>query len=93
MVLEGEPIPKKSKARASLEELKAFAVELGMPAEDGEDCFDRWQGSGWKNGGKPIADWKATMRTWKRRGFLASQSTNGTQNPKRRELRADQLSI
>lgn len=71
-----EPARKKTKAKGTLEEIKAYAVELGMPPEDGEDCFDRWQGSGWKNAGKPIADWRATMRTWKRRGFLASQNGN-----------------
>lgn len=81
MVLSGEPIPKKSKAKGTLEELKAFAVEIGMPADDGEDCFDRWEGSGWKNGGKRIDDWKATMRTWKRRGFLASQTAKAGGTP------------
>jgi uncharacterized protein YdaU (DUF1376 family) len=69
------PPSKKSKPRGTLEELRAYAVEIGMPAEDGEDCFDRWQGNGWKNNGKPIADWQATMKTWKRRGYLASQKT------------------
>ncbi len=67
---------KKSKAKGTLDELKAFAIEIELPESDGEDCFNRWEGNGWKNNGKPIVDWQATMRTWKGRRFLASQ-----QNP------------
>jgi hypothetical protein len=74
MVLEGETITKKSKAKGTLEELKAFAVEIGMPESDGEVCFHKWDGSGWKNNGKPIANWQATMRSWKGQGYLPSQN-------------------
>jgi hypothetical protein len=81
MVLSGEPSPKKSKAKGTLEELKAFAVEIGMPADDGEVCFHKWEGSGWKNGGKRIEDWKSTMRSWKGQGYLASQPAKAGGTP------------
>lgn len=75
LVPNDEPTAKKSKSKGTLEELKSYAVEIGMPASDGEWCFDKWEGNGWKNDGKPIADWKATIRSWKRGNFLASQKS------------------
>lgn len=62
-----------SKARGTLNELQEFAVGLGLSQLDGEACFHKWEGNGWKNDGKPILDWKATMRSWKAHGYLASQ--------------------
>jgi hypothetical protein len=59
--------------RGTIEELAAFAVEIGQPASDGEACFYGWQANGWTLSGKAIKDWKAAMRNWKLRGWLASQ--------------------
>lgn len=75
--LDSDPKPhdKKSKGKGTLDELKAYSVEIGMPASDGEWCFDKWEGNGWKNDGKQIADWKATMRAWKKVNCLASQKS------------------
>lgn len=74
------------KGKLTLEELKAFAVEIGLPESDGEATFNKWEGNGWKNGGEPVVDCKATMRNWKARGFLPSQSqkdnSNGTNGHK-----------
>jgi hypothetical protein len=68
-----------NKARGTLEELKAFAVELGMPASDGESMFHHWESNGWRNGSSPSKDWQAGMRKWKSQGWLPSQKnpTNG----------------
>lgn len=65
--------PKISKDRGTLEEVKAFAVEIGQPESDGEACFHKWDGNGWTNGGAKIKDWKATIRAWKASGYLPSQ--------------------
>jgi uncharacterized protein YdaU (DUF1376 family) len=51
----------------------AYAVELGLPASDGESVWDKWQGNGFTNGGKPMKDWKAVLRSWKGYGYLPSQ--------------------
>lgn len=64
---------KRSKARGSLEELKAYALELELPEADGEFLFNSWEAGGWMRGGQPIKDWKAAMRTWKTAGWLPSQ--------------------
>jgi hypothetical protein len=62
-----------SKARGTIEECVAFAVELKVPESDGEACFHKWEGNGWKNGQSVIKDWRATMRSWKSAGYLPSQ--------------------
>lgn len=74
------PSERKSKARGTLEELKAFAEEIGLPASDGEFMFDHWSANGWKNGSNPSQDWRAGIRKWRTKGWLPSQTlavTNG----------------
>jgi hypothetical protein len=61
------------KARGTLGDVVSFAEELGMPASDGESCWHKWEGNGWKNGANQIKDWKATVRSWKAAGYLPSQ--------------------
>jgi hypothetical protein len=65
-----------SKSKGSLEEILLFCVELEVPRTDGESCFHKWEGNGWKNGNAQIKDWKATMRSWKAAGYLPSQKQN-----------------
>lgn len=73
----------KGKAKATLDEVKAFAKELNLPESDGESCFHKWEGNGWKNGTNSIKDWKATIRSWKAAGFLPSQKQPKFQQQKR----------
>ena len=54
-------------------EMEEFAKSLGLSRTDGQYCFEKWMGSGWKNGGKPIVNWQMTMRSWKTAGYLPSQ--------------------
>lgn len=63
--------------RCTLEEARDFAVSLGKPATDGEACFHKWEGNGWKNGNAAIKDWKATIRAWNVAGYLPSQKRGG----------------
>lgn len=59
----------------SLEEMTAFASELKLPGSDAEYLFWKWTDSDWKNGNRPIKDWKATVRSWKAAGYLPSQKS------------------
>jgi len=71
-------------------QIEAYCVEIGLPASDGASCFAKWQANGWTNGGQPIRDWKATIRSWKLQGYLPSQKPtgrNGTPPSKRSETR------
>lgn len=63
----------KPRSRATVEELKAYCVSVGLPAEDGAWFFDKMEGAGWKNGGQSVKDAYATIRAWKAAGYMASQ--------------------
>jgi hypothetical protein len=73
-----------SKSRGTLEEMKSFACELGLPETDGEAMFYKWEGNGWKNGAASVKDWKATLRSWKAAGYLPSQKAPTTAPARRR---------
>ena len=67
--------PKKSKSRGTIDEIKAFVIELGLPESDGEATFHKWDGNGWMNGKAPIVNWKSTIRSWKAAGYMPSQKS------------------
>jgi hypothetical protein len=84
---EKEPEKEKTanKARGTLDELGAFCLEIGLHRSDGEACFHKWVGNGWKNGGEPIKCWRSTIRAWQKNGYLPSQRngfSGGQQEPK-----------
>ena len=67
-----------------LERVREFAKAEGISMLDAEWFYHKGRGNGWTNGGKPILDWKATLRSWKRAGYLPSQkSSNGVNNGQR----------
>lgn len=78
MVLNCEPETRRKKAKGTLEDLKLFAVTIGLPESDGENCFHKWESTGWKG----ISDWRAKMRTWKLEGYHASQKMPPVSVPK-----------
>ena len=92
MVLTNEPIAKKSKAKGTLDELKQFALEVGLPESDGEWAFHKWEGNGWTNNGKFIKDWKATIRSWKAVGDILPSHRSGT-NSKTKPSKADEFRL
>jgi hypothetical protein len=71
------------KSTAPVEDLKAYALEIGMTEQDGESMFDHWESNGWKNGNNKVRCWKAGIRKWKANGWLPSQKqqTNGHKKP------------
>lgn len=71
-----ELIPKPSKAKGTLEEVKAFCKELNLPESDATWFFYKCEGTGWTNGGHPIKDWKATIRAWRAALYLPSQKAD-----------------
>lgn len=63
--------------------IEEFCISLGLPKKDGTACFHKWQGNGWTNGGEPIRDWKATIRSWKAAGYMPSQKVGFDRNGSR----------
>jgi hypothetical protein len=47
--------------------------QQGLTADDGEWFYDKQLGCGWKINGKPIADWRAVVRAWKRQHIFPGQ--------------------
>lgn len=62
-----------SEARGTLDQLRSFAAEIGLPESDGESMFHHWQSNGWKNGSSPSKNWKSGILKWKSQGWLPSQ--------------------
>lgn len=64
-----------------------------LPESDGAWFFHKCQANGWTNGGKPIRDWRATIRAWKAAGYMPSQKApvNGSTGPARRQMTAHEI--
>jgi len=56
-----------------LVKVREFARTEGIGQKDADWFYWKGKGNGWTNGGKPILDWKATLRSWYRAGYLPSQ--------------------
>jgi hypothetical protein len=68
-----EEISKKERSKGkavSVGEAVAHAESLGLEADDGRWFFEKCEGSGWTNGGKPIRGWRMTMSSWNRVGSI-----------------------
>lgn len=76
-------------------EIEKYCSSIGLPTTDGTAVYEKWKGNGWTNGGKPIRDWKATIRSWQLHSYLPSQKQkvgpNGFQKPKQPDPRQDKL--
>ncbi len=64
---------------SGLERVREFARGEGISDSDAQWFYFKGKGNGWTNGGEPIRDWKATLRSWKRAGYLPSQKKKSTQ--------------
>lgn len=83
------PLEEKSKKKAASEqEAVEFCRDIGLKPDDGSWFWDKCEGSGWKNAGKPIVDWKAVVRSWQRIAIFPSQKNQnqGFQKPKQQSL-------
>ena len=64
------------KPRPSLEEVKLCCSKAGLPESDAIWFWNKCEGNGWTNGGKPIKSWPHTIASWKAGGYLPSQKNN-----------------
>jgi len=68
---------------SGLERVREFARGKGIGKEDADWFYWKGTGNGWTNGGKPILDWKATLLSWHRAGYLPSQKQQRNGNGSR----------
>lgn len=64
---------KRTSGRPDIEQVVAYAATIAVIRSDAEYCFYHWEGNGWRNGSHTVADWKATIRAWKKANYLPSQ--------------------
>ena len=57
----------------TLEEVKLCCAKTGLPESDAEWFWNKCEGNGWTNGGKPIKRWPNVIASWKAAGYLPSQ--------------------
>jgi hypothetical protein len=67
--------PKRKAKPESREEFDAYFQELKLTPRDAEYAWAKWEGSGWLNGGKPIKDWRNTVRSWQAAQYWPSQKS------------------
>jgi hypothetical protein len=53
--------------------VREFARGEGIGEGDADWFFWKCHANGWCNGGRSILDWKATLRSWNKAGYLPSQ--------------------
>jgi hypothetical protein len=68
---EAEADIKKNK-KPSFDDTFDFCNKIGLTRTDAEYMQDKWLETGFKNNGKPIKDWQAQIRNWKRMSYLPS---------------------
>lgn len=72
--MEADKPPRTRFSPPSLEDVRAYCVERGNTV-DAERFCDYYAANGWVQGKcKPIKDWRATVRTWERRGESKAES-------------------
>ena len=91
------------KIPSSLDEVKTYGQELGLPPEQAEGFYDYFTSNGWKVGGKtPMKDWRAALRNWQRNARptqapapapqagqpAATPAPTSTQRPTKRQMLA-----
>jgi len=68
-----EHIPEYANENEGVLRVREFARGEGICEPDADWFFFKCHGNGWTNGGQAIRDWKATLRSWQRGGYLPSQ--------------------
>jgi hypothetical protein len=64
-----------------LQRVREFSRGKGIKDSDADWFYWKGRGNGWTNGGKPILDWKATLLSWQRAGYLPSQRKQSQAQP------------
>lgn len=73
--------PKPPKSSPTLEEVKLACEKSGIPESDAVWFWNKCEGNGWTNGGKPIRSFAHTLAAWKAAGYLPSQKNGANGKP------------
>lgn len=64
--------------KPTLEEVKLYCSKTGLTDENAEWFFNKEEGNGWTNGGKPIRSWQHTLAAWKSAGYIPNTGVKKT---------------
>lgn len=70
---EQTPVNDNDNEDKALKKVRTFCKDQHIIQSDADWFFWKCQSNGWTNGGRPILDWKATLRSWQRAHYLPSQ--------------------
>lgn len=70
------------KKTPTLEEVKLVCEKAGIPESDAVWFWNKCQGNGWTNGGKPIKSYPHVLAAWKAAGYLPSQKNGNSNQPR-----------
>lgn len=75
-VREGRPregVAKKKLGKPTVQEIAAYAKEIGFGRLNAQHFYDYYESNGWRIGKNPMKNWQATVRTWRQK----DQEANG----------------
>ena len=72
-----------------LEKVREFSKGEGIQLSDADWFYWKGKANGWTNAGRPILDWKATLRSWAKAGYLPSQKAQQQKRQDPNQDRAD----
>lgn len=61
----------------TLEDVKFYCAACQLPESDAVWFWNKCEGNGWTNDGKPIKSWTHTISAWKSAGYMPSQKASG----------------
>lgn len=68
----GQVLTPASPSQSSLDGVREFGREKGIRETDCDWFYYKCEGNGWTNDGKKIKNWKATLISWQKAGYLPS---------------------
>ena len=77
--------------KPTLEQVKAYCLEIKSPI-DPDYFFNTYESQGWiKANGRPVLNWKSTIRTWEKRNEKSNGGKINTKSESERLLRKEAL--
>ena len=79
---DAHPLTADGRSPESIEAVKAFAQEAGLPLSECEPFWDHYVANGWKQGGRAaLVSWQAAFRGWCRRAGGIEKKRGGAVAP------------
>lgn len=68
-----------ARGKPTIDEVKMTCAKAGISESDAVWFWNKCEGNGWTNGGKPIKSYSHVLSSWKAAGYLPSQKNGKSQ--------------